>query len=129
MRNMDAMSTRLELGATRNQRSAEQLRGQDTTPSRQIKCHTMQSNRRSDNRAPRSTVSRAWEINRRPERVRISGRAEGSLVQIKCHTMQSNCPPNLLKTNDRHPNKVTHFFEPAVTSQASGGGPQRQHAA
>ena len=35
-------------------------------PSSQIKCHTMQSNRRSDK-------------DRRPERVRRGGRAEGSL--------------------------------------------------
>jgi hypothetical protein len=33
------------------------------------------------------------------------------LRQIKCHTMQSNFGLKLLKTNDGHPDKVTHIFE------------------
>jgi hypothetical protein len=34
--------------------------------------------------------------------------------QKKCHTMQSNFQRISLKTNDRYPNKVTHFFEVAA---------------
>jgi hypothetical protein len=30
--------------------------------------------------------------------------------QKKCHTVQSNSRPISLKTKDRHPHKVTHFF-------------------
>ena len=31
--------------------------------------------------------------------------------QTKCHTMPSNFRPISLKTNDRHPHKVSHFFK------------------
>jgi len=34
------------------------------------------------------------------------------LRQIKCHTVQSNFPPNSLKTKERAPCKVSHFFDP-----------------
>jgi hypothetical protein len=64
---------------------------------------------------------RAAEQTARPERA--------AMRQIKCHTTQRNFAPKLLKTNDRHPNKVTHFFEPALTIQASRGGLQEPHAA
>jgi hypothetical protein len=42
---------------------------------------------------------------------RISNR---EIRQKKCHTMQSNFQRISLKTNDRYPNKVTHFFEVAA---------------
>jgi hypothetical protein len=52
-----------------------------------------------------------------------------TLRQIKCHTMQSNFASKLLKTKDRHPNKVTHFFEPAFANQTSDSGQQGRHGA
>ena len=72
---------------------------------RQIKCHTMPSNRRSDK-------------DRRPERP--TG-AEGSLRdrpssrRIKCHTMPSKFTRKSLKTHDGHPNEVSHFFEGPIS--------------
>jgi hypothetical protein len=41
---MEAMSRRFELGVAEILRSAEQFRGWDNAPLRQIKCHTLQSN-------------------------------------------------------------------------------------
>jgi hypothetical protein len=77
-------------------------------------------------------MSRKFELGV-TEDLRAAGQTRGcdnaALRQIKCHTMQSNLAPKLLKTQDWHPHKVTHFFEPAFTSQSSGDGQQGRHAA
>ena len=81
--------------------------------------HAIPSNPRSDQeRALGPTFTRAWEISRRPNRVRqlLGGSAESSAEQAtlsrrtKCHTMQSNFPSTSLKKKESNPNKLTHFF-------------------
>lgn len=38
------------------------------------------------------------------------------ILQLKCHTMPSNCQRISLKTNGRHPHKVSHFFKGVLGS-------------
>src|ERR1022692_4617820 len=52
---------------------------------------------------------------RRAEALRGGAINHGTQRQIKCHTMQSNSTRKSLKTNDGHPNEVSHFFEGPIS--------------
>jgi hypothetical protein len=52
---------------------------------------------------------------RRAEALLVGAIIHGTQRQIKCHTMPSNFTRKSLKTNDGHPNEVSHFFEGRIS--------------
>jgi len=52
---------------------------------------------------------------RRAEAFRVGAMIPLTQRQIKCHTMPSNFTRKSLKTNDGHPNEVSHFFEGPIS--------------